>query len=402
MKLYKFLLSFVFFCSLLQVVSAYDFEYTGNRTSGYYVVDCNRITQVEIDRQPSICLDCYNGGIDGQFCSGYWTGDLYTIKEGYREDFTYYAEYPIFGAWDINHISDFREKCFVGDCNMANIRHVLCVHANNTLRDEYYDCDKWVAPYEQPISTSYCVNSKWYSVYKTSSNHDIIGDRNCTSMTTVNFYYMYNDWEGYEGYSADWRPRWEQLANEVNNKFNEYNINLSFNFYEIDLDSMDWTLPAGTIRYVFPWYEEEGDIHIAILAGKLHPGNYGVSCGGSPNPCEASSQGAPSRLMRIPDYFETDYKAGHGFWTLIHEFSHALGCPHTGNPGSLAAHLYRYDYMSYGNTYDFYYECKIALWLLGQYQEELPIIVVPTYAIMLMKYTGSFTFNQGGKLSLRI
>ena len=338
----------------------YYFEYPDNRKDGYYAVPCAFIPK---DKKEfcSICLK------DKRSCAGIIdNNNLYTINDNYTEDFTYQSSYPVYGSWEIKNFIDFREKCFVGDCNKNNLRHVICINNDLTITDEIFNCNKWKATYGS-TATHYCINNSYFNsrtILKPDPRFDRIWS--CSKPKTINFYYIYNDYNGYEGYSSTWKTRWQNNVDEINTVLSKYNINLQPNFYEYKLSDSS-TIPSSIYDRVskgFIMYKD-GDIHVTITAGEKQPQDYGFACLTLPkkiNPCSAHSGG---NTIRIPDYYDITRKQGAS--TLIHELGHSLGCPHTGAPGSLSSHLYTNDIMSYGsNVNDFLYECRIVVWLLGR------------------------------------
>lgn len=294
------------------------------------------------------------------------------IKTGYIEDFTYTSNKPIYGAWEIRNFNDFTNKCFVGDCTQNNLRDVVCIDNNNLITEEQYVCDKWERvifdtggfPYS---AAHYCNNGSYYSY----ANSNYWGF-DCQNHITVNFYYLYNDNPSYEGYSSDWRQRWEAHFNRMKEDFaNKYNIILNANFYEEKLLN-DTHIPAAYngIQYMVKnhWITSS-QRNIAIRAGKLNPMDYGYQCPGlnlyEENPCESATGGL---YIHIADYYDT--AKNEGYYTLYHEFGHSLGCPHTGVGGSLGATLYVEDAMSYGFSpgefVDYLYDCRITAWSIGK------------------------------------
>lgn len=329
----------------------YQFSYPADKLDGYYVV------------KKRYCPQAYCNSCIGTESCNQITSDLYVINQGYQESFTYTANYPIYGAWEIDDFTDFRSKCFVGDCNKANLRHVLCFDSNGIPSGDSFTCDKWTYTYSRGNSR-FCVNGDLYVLwdeYASAADSSLnFGYDTCSEPTTINFYYVYNDWPGYEGYDANWRNRWAGLVTIANQELSPYNIQLVGRYYEYKIPD-DSGLPAAIFddidRPSDPGYRA-GDIHVTIPAGTENPGSYGYTCPGDTtyNPCSADS------AIRIPDYYSFTNQE-----VLIHEIGHRLGCPHTGNTGSLSAHQYVGDIMSYGVSEGiFKYECRLVLWVMGR------------------------------------
>lgn len=344
-------------------IEGYTFLYPADKESGYYNVPCEYAPPDECDECDS--FGTFNCNIHDD------TRELYTINEGYTEDFTYTSQYPIYSAWEIRNFDDFSEKCFVGDCNKLNKRLVLCIDGNNIPTIEVYDCDKWTNPNNDINSKSqWCINGKEFNLIQPIAGVFEPGgftQTSCSKPTIINFYYAYNEYAGYEGYDSTWESRWQGVIDNINNMLATYNIHLTPSFIEYKIPD-DSAIPAVLLYDVSKMgVYQEGDIQVTILAGKENPMDYGFACdyytgidGNLVNPCSMNS------AIRAGDY---RYFVGEDYITesLLHEIGHKAGCPHTGDKGSFAGHLYSHDIMSYGKTEsDFLYECRIAMWYLGE------------------------------------
>jgi len=334
----------------------FSFEYDEFYNNGYYSVPCAWVPDDKLEYCP-YCMgevaQCGSGRIDNR--------DLYTINDGYEENFTYESDYPIYGAWEIRNFNDFTSKCFVGDCNKLNSRHVICINEDSAPTIETFECEKWFSDAGSRTGTRFCTDEGYIRIY---NNYTIKFDAKCKKNKVLKFIYVYNEWDGYEGYSSDWKERWLLQAHAAQEKFNEYGIHFDIFFEEIKLSS-DVTIPSAIYNFKRNAPYNDSEVYITILAGLENPGKYNVSCPTHEdypyNPCSANSG------IRIPDYYSIKTNT---YRTIIHELGHKFGLPHTGAGGSLTSHLYMEDIMSYGsNTDDFKYESRIALWLIGQHGE---------------------------------
>lgn len=332
----------------------YTFQYPADKQSGYYVVPSQYCPEEH-------CDECIQVGACGVL---YGTSQLYTINPDYTEDFTYTAEYPIYGAWEIVNQDDFSGKCFVGDCNKANKRHVFCFNNQGVPTVDSFDCDKWAQPDTAGGTTHYCVNGQEYDLRESYNPGGT-----CQKPMTINFYYVWNDFPNYEGYDPNWQSRAEAEFNFLNSQMQQFNIQLQANYYEYHENTTEW-LPSEYYWSIHQEHPElpEGDVQVTIFAGTQNPTTYGRTCTSYGvvryNPC---GTGASGKYIRIQDYYLVQEPVG---VTLRHEFTHSMGATDTGGMGSLAGTLYLGDVMSYGGGLtpeaQFRYESRILLWLMGR------------------------------------
>jgi hypothetical protein len=337
----------------VQCGSGYYFEYPADKNSGYYNVDCQWMPQDQLQH----CNECMGSASSCGVFLGQAGLAVYKMYPGYTENFSIYTKYPVYGAWDIRNFTDYRNKCFVGDCNKGDERHVLCINNDYTIDVQSFACKKWVYAGDNQPST-YCINKTMYVLYKDKLDKSGV----CREFKKINFYYVYNEWSGYEGYDSTWKTRWQNNLNQVNGVLAKYGIHLYPVFYEVKLTDNS-NLPAALISGIVKGntaFHDDANIQFSILAGKKPPYEYGLNCSWATgiNPCSTAGSA-------IPDY--NDYMgAGNGFYTLLHESGHQMGCTHSGELGSLSGTMYSQDVMGYGgNAGDFLYECRITLWLLG-------------------------------------
>lgn len=290
------------------------------------------------------------------------------INPGYEEDFTYTSDRPIIGAWQIRDHNDFSNKCIVGDCNKHNQRIVMCIDSDASIYIEEYECDKWANPTNAEAgtaSTAYC-NNGLFNVIGTSQLNPPWNTCFDKYELDVNVYYVYNDNPDYEGYDPNWEGDWVNNFNRLTNYYATFDVTLNVNYYEVHLED-DSMIPGALLYHDYLndiGEEVPGDVQVAIAAGRQYPGTYGYECNSDIYPESPCKYFAVGTRIRMTDYL-TDY------WRTLHEFGHTTGCPHTGSPGSLSAHNYVGDVMSYGGPEQalreyYLYECKISSWLLGE------------------------------------
>lgn len=299
----------------------YHFEYPADKKDGYYALSEHEIS----------------------------TGmDMYKIIPGYVEDFTYDANRPIIGDWQIKDYNSFYNLCIVGACTQYATRNVICINQQGIMDiNEQYQCNKWQYPFSRAGKfSSYC-------------------DTICNTNYVIGVYYVYNTWPGYEGYDTTWKSRWSvHLSNMAQFYKDKYHINIQYIYKEIKLNDNS-NLPGAIFNTVWQGSSEiipGTNAQISIIAGNKFPSDYGLSCPGTTpqNPCSGHSG------IRIPDYYDT--VRNQGYHVLIHEAGHNLfSCPHTGMPNSFASTLYKGDIISYGVSFnypdgDFLYDCRVLAW----------------------------------------
>lgn len=248
-----------YYCEINQCIKqqtgTYTFSYPQDKLNGYYSVItpyCPTIYCNSCLGEKNLCN--YDPG-------GHFTG----INQGYTESFTYTSDYPIYGAWQIREFDDFRNKCFVGDCNQGNIRYVLCIDDEGNIDIEPSICNKWQRTWSSALN-EFCINGVKYGLggitpqLNINSLWENMGS--CKKPKTINIYMLYSSIP-----PSDWMIKYGNYISSINLELSKYNIHLTPTYYAYK------TSVAKSVDPSHPAYKD-GDIHLTLFDKSLtsHPG----------------------------------------------------------------------------------------------------------------------------------